>query len=125
MVSDCQASSVNVLPVLQDSAAFMSMLLACTPEPVVVTETLPDASSVSRSPALSTASFAVGAQTPPEQLMFCVVCDEIATAAWALVVANMDASAATLAPPRSAPIRAIVVLRQKAESKPTEQIQSN
>jgi hypothetical protein len=63
------------------------MSTACTPLPVEATLTLPAASIVSRSPTLSTAFVAVGAQTLSEQLIFCVAADEIVTSAHAPLAA--------------------------------------
>ncbi|MGH6878440.1 MAG: hypothetical protein ACREHV_13855, partial [Rhizomicrobium sp.] len=60
--------------------------------PVVVTSTLPEASSVSRSPALNTALAAVGTQTPPEQFIFWVAAVEIVTSACATVESVMSAA---------------------------------
>ena len=58
-----------------------------------------------RSPALSTASFAVGAQMPFEQLMFCVVPNEITTAACAAPAKTATASAVENAEPRKVKLK--------------------
>src|SRR5277367_5937844 len=76
------------------------------PVPVVVTMTLPDASSVSRSPALRTAFLAVGSQTPPEHIMFAVWSEEMVTEAIAVVEAIVAQSAQV----------AIVAERQRTET---------
>ena len=70
IVMDWNASRKSVFVFDQRISALASMLVACTPVPVVVTSTLPEASRFSRSVTFSTASVAVGAQTPPEQFMF-------------------------------------------------------
>jgi hypothetical protein len=95
------ASSVSALFAGHVTGAATSMSSACTPVPLVVTVTLPDASMVSRSPALRTALAAVGAQTPPEQLTFWVVSEEIVNAACAAdpdtnIAATTAAQVATL-----------------------------
>src|ERR1700733_6826163 len=77
------------------------MSLACTPVPVVVTSTLPEASRVSRSPALSSALLAVGEQMPFAQDIFCVASDEIVTLAIAPLAGNKTAAHAA---PRISPL---------------------
>src|SRR3984885_5960145 len=83
----------------QLNGASRSISLACTPEPVVVTSTLPAASKLSRSPTFSTAFLAVGAHTPFEQLIFCVAADEMVTSASApdaARAAGIDRAAKTI-----------------------------
>jgi energy-converting hydrogenase Eha subunit A len=85
-VTDSNAFSVSELALAQEKPSDMRMSLtwaASFPEPVF-TCTLPVASIVVRSLTFSTASFAVGVQTPLVQLMFDVGVEEILTSACAV-----------------------------------------